>query len=161
MATRLIINADDFGLTPGINRAIIDLHRAGVVSSRLSWPPALPSPMPSPLPAPNPRSASAATSSSSMACPSPTPNPSPRSSVPTAKLFAHPSSISLQALLRNTISHADLARETQAQIQRIQQSGIDVTHIDTHKHTHIFAAVAAPILHIARRCGVPCLPQPF
>ena len=33
MPPRLIINADDFGLTPGINRAIIELHRAGVLTS--------------------------------------------------------------------------------------------------------------------------------
>jgi predicted glycoside hydrolase/deacetylase ChbG (UPF0249 family) len=29
----LIVNADDFGLTPGINRSIAELHRAGVLSS--------------------------------------------------------------------------------------------------------------------------------
>ena len=33
MPPRLIINADDFGLTPGINRAIFELHHAGVVTS--------------------------------------------------------------------------------------------------------------------------------
>ena len=30
---QLILNADDFGLTPGINRAVIELHQAGVVTS--------------------------------------------------------------------------------------------------------------------------------
>ena len=30
---RLIVNADDFGLTHGINRAIAELHRAGVLTS--------------------------------------------------------------------------------------------------------------------------------
>src|SRR5580700_3592010 len=33
MAPRLIINADDFGLTPGINRAIEELHQAKVLTS--------------------------------------------------------------------------------------------------------------------------------
>jgi predicted glycoside hydrolase/deacetylase ChbG (UPF0249 family) len=33
MPTRLIINADDFGLTPGVNRAIAELHQAGVLTS--------------------------------------------------------------------------------------------------------------------------------
>src|SRR5580658_4026345 len=33
MATRLIINADDFGLTRGINRAIAELHSAGALTS--------------------------------------------------------------------------------------------------------------------------------
>ena len=30
---RLILNADDFGLTAGVNRAILELHRAGVLTS--------------------------------------------------------------------------------------------------------------------------------
>ncbi len=30
---RLILNADDFGLTAGVNRAIVELHRAGVLTS--------------------------------------------------------------------------------------------------------------------------------
>src|ERR1035441_6046896 len=29
----LIVNADDFGLTPGVNRAIVELHRAGLLTS--------------------------------------------------------------------------------------------------------------------------------
>ena len=33
MPARLIINADDFGLTRGINRSIIELHQAGVLTS--------------------------------------------------------------------------------------------------------------------------------
>ena len=31
--SRLIINADDFGLTAGVNRAILELHAAGVLTS--------------------------------------------------------------------------------------------------------------------------------
>src|ERR1700738_865295 len=33
MPARLILNADDFGLTPGINRAIAELHHAGALTS--------------------------------------------------------------------------------------------------------------------------------
>src|SRR5260370_1086242 len=33
MPPRLILNADDFGLTPGINRAIAELHQAGALTS--------------------------------------------------------------------------------------------------------------------------------
>jgi predicted glycoside hydrolase/deacetylase ChbG (UPF0249 family) len=33
MPARLILNADDFGLTPGINRAIGELNSAGVLTS--------------------------------------------------------------------------------------------------------------------------------
>ena len=30
---RLIVNADDFGFTPGVNRAIVEAHTLGVVTS--------------------------------------------------------------------------------------------------------------------------------
>ena len=30
---RLIVNADDFGLAPGVNRAIVELQQAGALSS--------------------------------------------------------------------------------------------------------------------------------
>lgn len=30
---QIIINADDFGISPGVNRAIVELHRAGAVTS--------------------------------------------------------------------------------------------------------------------------------
>ena len=30
---RLIVNADDFGLTAGVNRAILELHASGIVTS--------------------------------------------------------------------------------------------------------------------------------
>src|SRR5437016_3069318 len=33
MPRRLIINADDFGMTSGVNRAIAEAHRAGIVTS--------------------------------------------------------------------------------------------------------------------------------
>jgi predicted glycoside hydrolase/deacetylase ChbG (UPF0249 family) len=32
-ATRLIVNADDFGRTPGINRGVLEAHRHGIVTS--------------------------------------------------------------------------------------------------------------------------------
>src|SRR5438128_46426 len=33
MMRRLIINADDFGLTSGVNRAIVEAHEGGIVTS--------------------------------------------------------------------------------------------------------------------------------
>ena len=33
MTRRVVVNGDDFGLTPGINRAIVEAHVAGIVTS--------------------------------------------------------------------------------------------------------------------------------
>lgn len=51
--------------------------------------------------------------------------------------------------------------EACAQIRKIQGSGITLSHIDTHKHTHIFPAILRPLLRAARECGVRAIRNPF
>ncbi len=36
-----------------------------------------------------------------------------------------------------------------------------VSHIDTHKHTHMFPQVLRPLLRAARARGVPAIRNPF
>jgi predicted glycoside hydrolase/deacetylase ChbG (UPF0249 family) len=67
----------------------------------------------------------------------------------------------VQALLRDTIREDDIEREALAQLQKIQRAGIDVTHLDTHKHAHLFPAVARPLLHLAERCSIGAIRNPF
>ncbi len=55
----------------------------------------------------------------------------------------------------------EIESEARAQIQKIQSAGIAVSHIDTHKHTHIFPQVLRPLLRAARDCGVRALRNPF
>ena len=161
MPPRLILNADDFGLTPGINRAIIELHRAGVLTS-------------STLMATGPAFDDAA----ALALANPTlgvgchlvfadgiPVSHP-DSIPTllgadGKTFRPSSFDFAQAALRGTIRAEDVARETQAQIQKLQRAGLDVTHIDTHKHTHLLPVIARTVVHIAGRCGISSIRNPI
>jgi len=161
MPPRLIINADDFGLTPGINRAIIELHRAGVVTSAtlMATGPAFEDAVDLAL----------ANPTLGVGCHLVLVDGMPLShaeSIPTllgadAKTF-RPSIIDFsQAALRRTIEPQDIAIETLAQIQRLQRAGLDVTHIDSHKHTHIFPSVAGTVFHIANRCGVPSMRNPI
>jgi hopanoid biosynthesis associated protein HpnK len=161
MPPRLIINADDFGLTPGINRAIVELYRAGVITSAT-------------LMATGPAFEDAAALARAnpglgVGCHLVFVDGMPLShaeSIPSllgadGKCFRPSIHDFAQATLRNTIGAADLARETAAQIQRIQRAGIDVTHVDSHKHTHLFPAIAKTVTHIARRCGVSAMRYPF
>jgi predicted glycoside hydrolase/deacetylase ChbG (UPF0249 family) len=66
-----------------------------------------------------------------------------------------------QAVLRGSVDEGELGLETQAQIQQLQRAGIDVTHVDTHKHTHVFPLIARTIVHIAGRCGVQAIRNPY
>ncbi len=54
-----------------------------------------------------------------------------------------------------------LVAEITAQIRKIQSTGLQVTHLDTHKHAHIFPAILAALLRAARICGVCAIRNPF
>jgi predicted glycoside hydrolase/deacetylase ChbG (UPF0249 family) len=80
---------------------------------------------------------------------------------PNRKTFRASLSTFFRDALFGRIAPADIAREAQAQIDRIQQQGIRLTHIDTHKHTHIFPAVARPLLHLAECTSIGAIRNPF
>src|SRR5258708_6876563 len=43
----------------------------------------------------------------------------------------------------------EIAAEAMAQIRKIQAAGISVSHVDTHKHTHLFPKILRPVLRAA------------
>ena len=55
----------------------------------------------------------------------------------------------------------ELEAEATAQIQKLQNAGITVSHVDTHKHTHVLPQVLRPLLRAARACGVRAVRNPF
>jgi predicted glycoside hydrolase/deacetylase ChbG (UPF0249 family) len=55
----------------------------------------------------------------------------------------------------------EIEDEANAQIRKLQSAGISVSHVDTHKHTHLFPAVLRPLLRAARACGVHAIRNPF
>jgi chitin disaccharide deacetylase len=161
MAARLIINADDFGLTRGINRAIAELHQANALTSAT-------------LMATGPAFDDAV----AVAHANPTlgvgchvvltdgvPVCDPQS-IPTllgedGKSF-RPSLVDfIQVLLRGRIREEEIEREALAQVQKLQRAGIHITHFDTHKHTHLFPAVARPLLRVAECASVGAVRNPF
>jgi chitin disaccharide deacetylase len=159
---RLIINADDFGLAPGVNRAIIELRQAGALSSAT-------------LMANGPFFSPAvymafAQPSLAVGCHVVLVDGSPclrPAEVPSLVDPQNPSSFRTTVgrffadLLRGRVREEEIEAEAVAQIQRIQSSGITVSHIDSHKHVHAFPRVLAPLLRAASRCGVRCVRNPF
>jgi chitin disaccharide deacetylase len=161
---RLIVNADDFGLTQGVNRAIVEAHSQGIVTS-------------STLMA-NGRAfddaVQRATSATrlSVGCHVVLVDGSPvLKKKPTATTLANEkfddgrfyetlNGFALR-LLRGRINVDDIEAEATAQIRKLQAAGIVVSHLDTHKHTHILPRVLRPLLRAARACGVPALRNPF
>ena len=161
MPPRLIINADDFGLTPGINRAIIELHQAGVLTSAtlMATGPAFEDAVA--LALANPTLGVGCHLVLVDGMPISHAESSPTLLGGDGKTFRSSAMDFAQAALRGTIEPEDIAKETLAQIQKLQRAGIDVTHIDSHKHTHLFPSVAGTVFHIANRCGVPAMRNPI
>ncbi len=161
MPARLILNADDFGLTPGINRAIAELHSAGALTSGT-------------LMANGPAFDDAvriahAQPSLGIGCHIVLTDGipiSPPETIPTLlghdrKTFRPSLTNFFAAVLLGKVSGEDIFREAQAQINRIQEQGISLTHLDTHKHTHILTRVARPLLAAAERSGIRAIRNPF
>jgi hopanoid biosynthesis associated protein HpnK len=158
---RLILNADDFGLTAGVNRAILELHRAGRLTSATLM-------------------AKAAATDEAIEIASSTPTlgvgchvvlvdgePAlPRSQIPTlidpgTGLFRISPTGFIMRLFTGRIRAAEIQAEAAAQIRLLQARGLPLTHIDTHKHTHMFPAVLRPVLRAAKAAGILAVRNPF
>ncbi len=59
------------------------------------------------------------------------------------------------------LAPAELEAEATAQFQKLQAMGVNLTHFDSHKHTHLFPAVLRPTMRAARACGIRALRNPF
>jgi predicted glycoside hydrolase/deacetylase ChbG (UPF0249 family) len=159
--SRLIVNADDFGLTAGVNRAILELHRSGVVTSASLM-------------------ARGAATEEAIAVGLSTPSLGvgchvalvdgypvlPRREIPTlvsetTGRFQPTLGAFLKRLLAGRIRSSEIEAEATAQIELLQSRNLALTHIDTHKHTHIFPAALRPVLRAARAAGIRAVRNPF
>ena len=161
---KLIVNADDLGLTAGVNRAIIETHIGGVVSSAtlMANGAAFDDAVTAARSAPN----------LSVGCHvvlvDGTPVSPPdavdtllaiRSAEPD-KFYSSLSAFAARAMLGG-FDRDQLVAEVTAQIRKIQSAGLQVTHLDTHKHAHVFPEILAALLRAARICGVRAIRNPF
>lgn len=157
----LIVNADDFGLTSGVNRGILELHSAGLVTSTSLM-----------------ARAGATEEAIDFAVRTPTLcvgchvvlvdgepvlPPDRVSTLVDSKTGRFPDSLAtfLLRLFSGRIRIAEMEAEISAQIGFLQQRGIRLTHVDTHKHTHVFREVLRPLLRAARAAGIRAIRNPF
>jgi chitin disaccharide deacetylase len=160
---RLIVNADDFGFTSGVNRAIVQAHTHGIVTS-------------STLMANGRAFAEAAQLAKTVQALSigchvvlidgePVLDAAQLPSLTIASKTTSPFRDGLKAFaaraIAGRIDPEQIAAETTAQIRKIQSAGIIVSHFDTHKHTHLFPKILRPLLSAAAACGVRALRNPF
>ena len=159
--SRLIVNADDFGLTRGVNRAIVELHRSGVLTSTTLMARAEATAEALKLAAQN--------ATLGVGChvvlvdgqPILPPEKIPTLVDRATGCFPPKLGTFLLRLFSGRIRAAEIEAEAGAQIAFVQASGLRLTHIDTHKHTHIFPLVLRPVLRAARAAGLRAVRNPF
>jgi hopanoid biosynthesis associated protein HpnK len=160
---RLIVNADDFGFTAGVNRAIVEAHRHGIVTSStlMANGPAFDDAVRLAQTAPN----------LSIGCHVVLIDGQPVLDVRSVRSLASVRSgtagfrnnlkLFIARALTGRLDSGEIEAEVTAQIRKLQLAGIDVSHVDTHKHTHLFPAVLRPLLRAAKACGVRAIRNPF
>jgi hopanoid biosynthesis associated protein HpnK len=159
--SRLIVNADDFGLTAGVNRAVVELHRAGVLTSATLM-----------------ARAAATDEAIALGLANPTLGVGchvvlvdgepvlPAREVPTlvdrkTGQFYRTLGKFLPRLFTGRIRAAEIEAEAAAQIALLKNRGLRLTHVDTHKHTHMFPPVLRPVLRAAKAAGIGMVRNPF
>lgn len=161
LVPRLIVNADDFGLAPGVNRAILELHAAEVLTSAT-----LMAQAPSTEEAVN---MALAMPTLGVGCHIVLVDGTPvsdKSSIPSlvdqtnGAFYPTPGSF-LKRLFTARIRSADIESEAAAQIALLQSYGLRLTHVDTHKHMHMFPAILRPVLRAAKTAGIHAIRNPF
>ena len=158
---RLIVNADDFGLTRGVNRAVLELHHGGVLSSATL--------MARAAGAAEAMKMARASATLGVGChvvlvdgePALPPGDLPTLCDQRTGLFCRELGGFARRALAGKIQAAEIEAEAAAQIALLQASGLCLTHVDTHKHTHMFPVVLRALLRAARAAGIGAVRNPF
>ena len=157
---RLILNADDFGLTRGVNQGIIRAHRDGILTSTTLMATAPEFEDACALALANPDLGVGChvvlVGGTAVTSPAQIPSLADQSGALAKSLLGFAAKVT-----RGQILAADIATEVTAQIQKIRAAGIEPTHIDTHKHTHAHPKVMEVIGQVARDCRITRIRRPI
>jgi chitin disaccharide deacetylase len=158
MTRALIINGDDFGLTPGVNAGILEAHARGILTSASVF-----------------ANASATDDALGIARRTPTlgvgchlalvdgvpllPASQVPSLAPDGRFFPGWQPF-IRAALSRRIALVDVERELTAQLDRVTSARVQPTHLDSHKHVHAYPPIFEIVARLARRFGIATVRVP-
>ncbi len=148
LGRRLIVNADDFGFTPDVNRGIIHAHREGILTATTLM-----------------ANGDAFEDAVRRARSCPALDVGCHLVLVGGRAVAPPHTLlpqSVPELLAAMVARRiRLYDELAAQVRRILAAGLRPTHLDTHKHTHLAPPVLDAVARVARDFGIPWIRRPF
>lgn len=160
MTRLLVVTADDFGLTDGVNRAVARSHRDGIVTtaSLLAVGTAYRGAVE--LAKQNPTLAVGV----HLAAVGEDPPLSAASAVPSLVDASGHFPLSYRTVLQRGVlgrlDVEDVRREFRAQIEKVVADGLPVSHLDTHQHLHLWPPVARVVVELAQEFGVRAVRLP-
>lgn len=156
---RLIVHADDFGLTERINDGVLQAHLNGILTSTSIMP--------------NGRAFEHAVATARL--------------TPTLDVGIHLTLIEERPLLESgtiatlttrdgkfhghalgfirryvqgRISLTEITKELETQIQKVLAAGISPSHLDSHQHVHMLPGVLNIVVELSRQYGIPAIRFP-
>jgi hopanoid biosynthesis associated protein HpnK len=155
----LILNADDFGLTRGVNEGIIRAHRDGILTSATLM-----------------ASSRAFDDAVARAKAAPTLGVGCHLVLVGGTAVSRPQEIPslvdsdgrlprtlpqlVARLSSGSVRPREIETELRSQIEKIRRAGIEVTHVDTHKHTHVHPLVMSALGKVANELGITRVRKP-
>lgn len=144
---RLIINADDLGFTPDVNAGIVHAHREGVLTAATLM-----------------ANGEAFDDAVRLA-----------RQVPRLDIGCHLVLVRERSLVTGqplparidelffAVSRAriDVHAELRAQIEKVFASGLRPTHLDSHKHTHVWPSIFRAVAQLAKEFNIPHVRLPL
>ena len=161
---RLIVNADDFGMTSGINRAIAESHKSGIVTSATA--------MANEVAVDEVIAFASKNSSLGIGCHvvlvdgTPVSQPDSVQSLigsrnGDAARFRSGIAQLAMATVTRSVREAEVHGEASAQIERLQSRGLSLSHVDCHMHSHILPVISRAVLRAARDHDIRSVRSPF
>jgi len=142
-----VVNADDFGFTPDVNEGIVEAHRRGILTATTLM-------------------ANGEAFDDAVRWAKETPSLDVGAhlvlagglSTLTGKPLPQTVAKLASALVRGAIRPHE---ELRAQMRRILSAGLQPSHLDTHKHTHLLPPVLEAVARIGEEFDVRWVRQPF
>jgi len=159
MKRKIIINADDFGLHPAVNKGIIDGFSNGCITSASIMP-----------------GGEAFVEAVELAADHPNLGIGVHLMVVGGRAVCKPLDIPtladaqgflpldypafLKRYFAGRVDTQEIRRELTAQVDRVAKTGLPITHLDSHQHMHVVPGIIDIVLDIAEQFAIPAIRIP-
>jgi predicted glycoside hydrolase/deacetylase ChbG (UPF0249 family) len=141
MQRKLVVNADDFGFTRDVNQGIVEAHQKGILTATTIM------------------SGGAAFDDAVRLARE---NPRLDIGVHLVLVGEPPFPMTVAQLIRAVaLRRIRIYDELSAQIRRVLDAGLEPSHLDTHKHTHLLPPVLNAVARTSEDFKIPWVRRPF